>query len=98
MTYFYEGQGSDRLPNWWNLSTSFEATYRLMGVDLGAKLDIFNIFNRQTKIAVNNTTWCDNTTNPSSSCQTAINNFGKATARGSYLAPRNYQVTALVRF
>ena len=98
-TYFYDGQGSDRLPNWWNFSTSLEATYRIFGVDLGGKLDVFNIFNRQSKVAVNNTTWCD-VSNPAagSSCATAIQRYGTATARGSYLTPRNFQLTALIRF
>ncbi|MGZ4810674.1 MAG: hypothetical protein ACXV7D_15215, partial [Thermoanaerobaculia bacterium] len=99
LTYYYEGQGSDRLPNWWNFSTSLEATYRLMGVEVGGKLDVFNIFNKESKIAVNNTTWCD-VSNPAagSACATAIQRYGTATGRASFLTPRNFQFTALVRF
>ena len=99
MTYYYDGQGSDRLPNYWRLNASVEATYRVFGVDLGAKLDVFNVFNRQTAIAVNNTAWCDDTSAAAgSTCAIAAERFGTSTGRGSYLSPRNFQLTALVRF
>ena len=97
VTYFYEGQGSDRMPNWWQLDGSLEATYRLMGVDIGGKFEAFNLFNRQTARVPNNTTWCADP-NPSASCQTAIDRFGTVTARANFQQPRNYRVTFLVRF
>ena len=57
----------------------------------------------ESKVAVNTTTFCANpnpdpNTSAGKACQTAINNFGKAKGRASYLTPRNFQFTALVRF
>ena len=103
-TYFYDGQGTDRAPNWWTVNGSLEATYRIFGVELGAKGEVFNVFNRQTPggagatTQIANTAFCENTTNPSTACQTAINNFGKFTARSQFQAPRSFRLTALVRF
>ena len=42
-TYYYEGQGSDRGPNWWVVNSSLEATYRVFGVDIGLKGEVFNV-------------------------------------------------------
>ena len=97
-TYYYDGVGTDRGPNWWRVDGSLEATYRIFGVEIGAKGEVFNIFNRQTPVVVSNTTFCANTTNPSATCSTARKNFGTYTARGSFMTPRNYRVTALLRF
>ena len=97
-TYYYEGQGSDRGPNWWRVDGSLEATYRIFGVEIGAKGEVFNLFNKETPFVVSNTAFCANTTNPSATCTTARNNFGTYTARGSFMVPRNFRLTALVRF
>jgi len=97
-TYFYNGVGTNRAPNWWQANTSLEATYRIFGVEIGAKGEVFNVFNKQTQVVINNTTWCGNTTNPSTACKTAVTNFGKSSARSAFLAPRNFRLTGLVRF
>jgi len=104
-TYYYEGLGSDRGPNWWRYDTSLEGVFRLFGVDLGAKGEVFNVTNRQTPIVVSNTAFCDvsspaNQTNGvvNTACQTAFNNYGTYTSRGAFMAPRNYRLTFLVRF
>jgi hypothetical protein len=95
-TFFYEGQGSDRGPMWWQLNGSLEATYRLFGtVDIGAKAEVFNVTDRQGEFVVSNTAWCNAET---TGCQTTRNNFGTYTARGSFQAPRNFRLTWLVRF
>lgn len=78
------------------LNTSLEATYRLFSVDLGAKLEIFNVTDRQGHVTINNTVWCGTTS--TAACQTAVNNYGTTTARGSFQAPRSFRVTWLARF
>jgi hypothetical protein len=103
-TYFYEPRGAERIPGpLWTLDTALEVTFRKFRAmqhvfELGVKGEVFNVSDRQEKNAVNNTTWCDNTVNPSASCQTARTTFGTATARGSFQAPQNFRVTALFRF
>ena len=96
VTYYYEGQGSDRGPNWWKIDGSLEATYRILGVDVGAKGEVFNVFNKQTPVVVSNTAWCGTTSTPA--CQTAVNRYGTYTSRGSFMTPRSFRLTALVRF
>jgi len=93
--YYYEGQGSDRGPNWYQVNTSLEATYRLFGVDIGLKGEVFNVTDRQGEFVVSNTAWCNADT---AACQTTRNNFGKYTARGSFQTPRNFRLTSLIRF
>lgn len=98
LTYNYDGLGSERLEGL-AATTDFavEATYRAAGrSDVGVKFETFNLFNTEAKVAVDNTAWC-NTAN-GASCATAQAYFGTATNRGSFLAPRTYRLTFLVRF
>jgi hypothetical protein len=96
MTYYYEGVGSDRLPSWWELNLSTEVTWRaFQTMEIGAKAEVFNVTNEQDQLVVSNTTWCEADT---ASCQTARDQFGLGTSRGSYNAPRGYRLTALIRF
>ena len=98
-TYFYETRGAHRLPGYAFADGSLEATFRVYRTaEIGIKGEMFNITDMQRKIQVNNTTFCANTTNPSTSCTTARNSFGTATARGSFYAPRSYRITTLLRF
>ena len=60
------------------------------------KFETFNLFNNEEKIAVNNTSWCNATT--AGTCTTARNNFGTATSRESFVLPRTFRFTFLVRF
>jgi len=96
VTWYYEGQGSDRGPNWYKLDTSLEATYRIFGVEVGAKGEVFNVTDTQKSVVVSNTAWCGTTS--TAACQTAVNRYGTYTARGSFLLPRNFRLTALIRF
>jgi len=93
--YFYEGQGSDRGPSVYAMHTSLEATYRIFGVDIGGKFEIFNVFDRQGQLTISNTAW-NNT--ESTAAQATRDAFGKSTARASFQAPRNFRVTYLIRF
>jgi len=98
LTYFYEGRGSDRIDGAvFQGDFSVEATYRAMrNSDFGMKFETFNLFNNEEKIAVNNTSWCNATT--AGTCTTARQNFGTATSRTSFLAPRTFRFTFLFRF
>jgi hypothetical protein len=104
-TYFYNERGSDPLDGMeWALDTSVEATWRIAGTNqAGFKAEVFNVTNRQEKIRSNNTVWCN--TDEGAGCATARENFGKATARGSFrgggLAThpiRSYRFSLIFRF
>ncbi len=98
MTYFYEPRGSDRVDGLlFNTDFSLEATMRAIDRSrVGVKFDAFNLFNNEEKITASNTAWCNSTA--TTACQTTVNNFGKATARGAFAAPRTYRVTVLFRY
>lgn len=103
-TYFYNERGSDPLDGMeWFLDTSFEATWKIAGThNAGFKAEIFNITDRQEKLRSNNVVWCGSAS--STACQTAIDNFGKATARTSFrgglagTSPRAFRFSAIYRF
>ncbi len=103
-TYLYEPRGAERISGpIWVLDTALEVTFRKFRAmqhvfEFGVKGEVFNVSDRQEKNAVNNTTWCDNTVNPSAACLSARTAFGTAIARGSFQAPQNFRVTALFRF
>lgn len=99
LTYFYEGIGQDQLDAIHSIDTSLEVTIPLFKlVELGVKGEAFNVTDQQEQTSVNNTVFCGQTSGASSACTTARTNFGKATARGSFQAPRSYRLTALLRF
>lgn len=97
-TYLYEPPGSFQLDGLLNVTDfSTEATWRIAGTSqAGVKAEIFNLFDNQEKIASNNTAWCGTTAN--AACQTAVNNYGKASARGSFVQPRRYRFSLIFRF
>lgn len=98
-TYFYESRGSRRLSNFYTIDGSLEAVMRVWRTaEFGIKAEIFNLNNNQAKVNFASSTWCNNTTNPSAACTQARDQFGKATARGQFLAPRSYRFTTLLRF
>ena len=99
VTYFYDQRGTHRLPSYSSANASLEATFRVYRTaEVGFKGEVFNLTNNQAQTNLSNTTWCANTTNPSASCTTARKNFGTATARGQFIAPRNFRLTTLLRF
>jgi hypothetical protein len=98
LTYYYDGFGSDRIDDaLFTGDFSLEASYRATrNTDFGMKFETFNLFNTEAKIAVNNTSWCNATTE--GACTTARNNFGTATNRNSFIQPRTYRLTFQFRF
>lgn len=97
-TYFYGERGSEPVSGMqWFVDNSVELTWRgPSSTQFGFKGEIFNVTNRQDKIQSNNTAWCDTTT--AAGCRTAVDNFGKATARGAFQTPRQFRVSAIFRF
>jgi len=98
LTYNYDGLGSDRIPGMvFTADLALEATIRSgRAAIVGMKFETFNLLNAQDKIGVNNTAWCnDNTT---ASCQAVRASFGTATSRSSFVAPRTYRLSFLIRF
>ena len=78
-----------------SLDGSLEATYRIFGIEIGAKGEVFNITDQQEPFVVSNTAWCNAQT---AACQTTRDVFGLSTARGSYQIPREFRLTSLIRF
>ena len=83
-TYFYNERGSDQLSGIeWYLDGSIELIWRAPGsTQIGLKGEAFNLTNREEKTQSNNFAFCGSTANQA--CVDAVNNFGKATARGSF--------------
>jgi hypothetical protein len=83
-TMFNSPRGSDRFPSQFYSDFALQADVKAFGeIAIGAKLDIFNLTNTQTKLSGNAT---DNA------------NYGKATSSANYAGPRNLQFTVLVTF
>jgi hypothetical protein len=97
-SYFYEPLGSNRLPGFTNaLDTSVEATFRPYRTSqIGLKAEVFNVLNNEEKDHVGSTVWYESTA--TAACNTARENFGKATARGRFRTPRTFRFTAIFRF
>jgi hypothetical protein len=97
-TYFYEERGSFELDGVENyLDLALEATWRIAGSNqAGFKAEAFNVTDNQEKIINNNLAWCGSSS--TAACATAVTNFGKASARGSFLAPRRYRFSLIYRF
>jgi hypothetical protein len=97
-TYFYEERGAspvEGLTNYIDFGT--EATWRIAGShQAGAKIEIFNVTNNQEKWQFSNVAWCGAAAN--ATCQTAIDNFGKASARGHFYTPRAFRFSFIYRF
>lgn len=102
--YFYNERGADPVDGLeWYVDTAVEATWKVAGThNVGFKTEIFNITDRQEKLRSNNVVWCGS--GSSTACQTAINDFGKATSRSSFrggltgTTPRAFRFSLLYRF
>ena len=83
-TYFYNERGADPVDGMeWYLDTSVEATWRIYSTaQAGFRAEIFNITDRQEKLRSNNVVWCGSESG--TGCAAAIDNYGKATSRGSF--------------
>jgi hypothetical protein len=97
--YFYEPAGSNTLSGLNDqLDTSFEATFRPYRTSqIGLKAEVFNVLNNEEKIGVGSTVWCSESVT-TAACNTARTNFGLASARGHFKAPRTFRFTAIFRF
>ncbi len=97
-TYFYEERGSFEQPGLEGfLDFSSELTWRIANThQAGFKAEIFNLTDNQEKVIVNNVAWCGSSS--TAACTTAVNNFGTASARGSFLLPRRYRFSLIYRF
>ncbi|HEX2474199.1 MAG TPA: hypothetical protein VHK01_05615, partial [Lacipirellulaceae bacterium] len=97
-SYLYEELGSspvEGLRNFIDFGT--ELTWQIANThQAGFKAEIFNLTDNQEQIQSNNTAWCDATAN--ATCTTAVNNFGKASARGAFQLPRQYRFSLIYRF
>ena len=98
LTYFYNERGEDVINGLENVTDfSTELTWKVVGTHQAAvRAEAFNLFSNEEKIISNNVTWCGNTA--TAACTTAVNNFGKASARGSFLQPRRYRFSLIYRF
>jgi len=97
--YYYEPRGSETTPSIYQIDASLEATYNIWKtIEFGVKGEIFNITDQQRQTNVNNFNWCDDASPTNGTCSVARANFGTGTARSSFQVPRNYRLTALVRF
>jgi hypothetical protein len=96
--YFYEPRGDfqlDGLENFIDFAT--EAGWRVADTHEAAfKVEIFNLMNNQEKIINNNVAFCGNTN--TAACATAVNNFGKASARTAFLDTRRFRFSVIYRF
>ncbi len=96
--YFYNERGADELPGLeWYVDGLAELTWRGPSTtQIGVRTEVFNVTNQQAKIISNNTAFCGSTASPA--CATAVANYGKAGARGSFQTPRRFRISAVVRF
>lgn len=95
VTYFYSAAGSSRLPTIYQLDFATEATFPVSMFELGLKGEVFNMTNTQKQIQANSVGWCAAAT---AACTTLRQSFGIGTSRNAFQAPRNYRITALLRF
>jgi Carboxypeptidase regulatory-like domain len=97
-TYFYEPRGNFELGGMENfIDFSSELTWRIAGTNqAGFKAEVFNLADNQEKDRIANVAWCGAAAN--ATCTTAINNFGKATARTQFLLPRRFRFSLIYRF
>jgi hypothetical protein len=98
-TYLYEPAGSNTLDGFNDqLDGSFEVTFRPYRTsEVGLKAEAFNVLNNEEKIGVGSSNWCSEAVT-TAACTTARTNFGLATARGHFKAPRTYRFSAIFRF
>ncbi|HZI67203.1 MAG TPA: TonB-dependent receptor [Thermoanaerobaculia bacterium] len=85
--YFFDKRGSSRLPNHYRLDFALETVFKPWGpLELGVKGEVFNLTNQQPQTSVVSIRLIPDA------------NFGAPTARGAFQGPRNYRLTALLRF
>jgi hypothetical protein len=98
LVYFYEPRGSERVSGLARtVDLSVEGAFRpARAMRVGLRAEVFNMLNTQSQIDVNNTAFCASTSSPA--CLAAVETFGTATSRGSFLGPRTYRLSVVVRY
>lgn len=98
-TFFYDARGNETLPSIYQIDASLEATFNVFStIEFGVKGEVFNVTDQQRQVKVDNFNWCGTGDTAPSSCAASRATFGTGTTRASYQVPRNYRLTALVRF
>ena len=97
-TYFYNERGSNPVEGMeWYVDSSVELTWRGPArTQVGLKGEAFTLPNREARPQNTNPAWCAPTA--TAACATAVQNFGKANARGAFQQPRRYRISAIFRF
>ncbi|HEX9163785.1 MAG TPA: TonB-dependent receptor [Thermoanaerobaculia bacterium] len=95
VTYFYSGAGSSRLPNVYQLDFATEATVPISALEIGLKGEVFNVTNTQKQVQASSVGFCADSTTV---CSTLQGSYGIPTSRNAMQPPRNYRITALIRF
>jgi hypothetical protein len=86
-TYFYSPRGSDNLPDTYAVDAALEATFRAFNMlEIGVKGEVFNVTNQQKVIDSTRIRLVPDA------------NYGAPTSRLALQTPRNYRLTALLRF
>ncbi len=93
VTYYYSGAGSSRLPTIYELDFATEATFPVSRFEMGLKAEVFNVTNTQKQIQANSVGWC-----AAAGCTSLQQQYGIGTSRNAFQNPRNYRITALLRF
>ncbi len=88
--YAYEKPGSHRLPDSYRLDFALEGVFKPWGpLEVGVKGEVFNVTNQQPQTS---NTLISLIPSPASS------SFGLPTSRNAFQTPRQYRLTALMRF
>jgi hypothetical protein len=97
-TYFYEELGNSPIAGMqWYIDLAAELSWRIAKTyQAGFKAEMFNLTNEEMQLTTSNTAWCGSPAG--TGCQAAIDNWGKATARGQYQQPTRYRFSAIFRF
>ena len=103
--YLYEPLGAGRIDGMdTTLDFALEGGFRPWGgVNASMKFEVFNLFDSQGKVGVDNLTYCSGTTGVPAACAATRTPgsptlFGAATTRGSFQFPRAFRYSVIFRF
>lgn len=105
VNYLYEPLGADRIEGM-DTTTDFalEGGFRpWRDVSASMRFEVFNLFDSQEKVGVDNLTYCSGTTGVPAACAATRTPgsptlFGAATTRGSFQSPRAFRYSVIFRF
>ncbi len=103
--YLYEPLGTDRIDGMDTLTDfALEGGFGLAGnTRASMKFEVFNVFDSQEKVGVDNLTYCSATTGVPATCAATRTPgsptlYGAATTRGSFQLPRTFRLSVIFRF